>query len=313
MLVVRLALLAVVLFYVVRALAAGFGAVDWAGFRPSAWWLSAAGAALLASIAAVCLATVANIRALSPASPPGAASSSPSLSVLLSAVAVARLGRYVPGKVLSVVGVPLLLRPFGYNAVSVTTAVLLNSVLSVFTGLLVAAPLLGLAPHIRPYVPAGWLWMVLVMAAMVALLHPAVNRPVLGMLFRAIGKPPPSTSMRLRDYAVPSLWLLVQWAAMGVGLWCIGRSVDGAFSSSNGWVCASTAALAVTVGFLALFAPGGLGVREAIFLAVFTPLLDVERASLLAVGMRVMMLVTEVLAAAVGAVVLRYARKGCGP
>ena len=346
MLAVRLALLGVVLFYVVRALVAGFGEVEWAAFRVDAWWLLAGGVALLASVAAVGLATAANIRAMvpasrgagvSPACPEGVpashcrpeepstwpidagetpaprecvpASSSSPLAVLVAAVAVARMGRYVPGKILTVAGVPLLLRPFGCNVVAVTAAVLLNSALNVLTGLLVAAPLLMLLPHVRAYVPAGWLWMVLIMAAMLALLHPAVNGPVFGFLFRKLRKSPPAGAMRVRDYVAPSLWLMVQWAAMGAGLWCVGRSVDGAFSLSQWWVCMSTAALAVTVGFLALFAPGGLGVREAIFLAVFAPLLGVEHASLLAVGMRVMTLVTEVLAAVVGAVVLRYARR----
>ena len=298
---VRLALLAAVLFYVVRALVAGFGAVDWSAFRPDAWWLTAGGAAMLASVAAVSLATAANIRALTTTPTPW--------PVLVSAVAVARMGRYVPGKVLAVAGVPLLLKPFGCNVVGVTAAVLLNSALNVLTGLLVAAPLLVLSPPVRAYVPAGWLWTAIIMAAMLAMLHPAVNGPVFGFLFRKLRKPPPTGSMRLRDYVAPSLWLLVQWATLGAGMWCIGRGLDGTFSPSHGWVCVSTAALAVTVGFLALFAPGGLGVREAIFLVVFTPLLDVERASLLAVGMRVMTLVTEMFAAVVGAVVLRRAKR----
>jgi len=299
-LVVQVLILGAVGYYVVRAFGQGFGSVDWSTFHLHPAWLLAGGACMLVSVLMVCLATAANIAAM--------VTPSPRTVVMVAATAISRMGRYVPGKVLSVAGVSLLLRPYGVGMVVGTSAVLLNSVLSVLTGLLVSAPLLALDPNLAHYVPMGGLWAGLIVLASLVFLHPSVNFPVLNYLLRKMGKPPLVATMRMTHYILPTVGLLLQWLALGMGMWCIGRSIDPDLPLTYLWAFTATGALALTVGFLALVAPGGIGVREAIFLAVLTPLMGLAAASMLAVGMRLMTMVTEAIAALAGVAVLKLNR-----
>ena len=300
-LVLQVLLLGAVGYYVIRAFGQGFRSVDWSTFHLHPAWLLAGGACMLVSVLMVCLATAANIAAVT---------TPPPMSVMVAATAISRMGRYVPGKVLTIAGVSLLLRPYGVGMVVGTSAVLLNSVLNVLTGLLVSAPLLVLDPNLARYVPMGGLWAGMIVVAALVFLHPGVNFRVLNYLLRRMGKGPLVVTMRLRHYIVPTVWLLLQWLAMGLGMWCIGKSIDPSLPLTHVWAFTATGALAVTVGFLALVAPGGIGVREAIFLAVLTPLMGLAGASMLTVGMRLLTMVTEALAALAGVAVLRVKRPG---
>ena len=54
------------------------------------------------------------------------------------------------------------------------------------------------------------------------------------------------------------------------------------------------------VGLLALFAPGGLGVREGVLVVLLAPAIGAGPALVLSIGSRILMSVTEVLAALAG-------------
>ncbi|MDH4351252.1 MAG: UPF0104 family protein, partial [Gemmatimonadota bacterium] len=53
-------------------------------------------------------------------------------------------------------------------------------------------------------------------------------------------------------------------------------------------------------GLLALFAPGGVGVREAVFIALLAPSVGSSGAIILGVASRLLLTLTEVLAALAG-------------
>jgi uncharacterized membrane protein YbhN (UPF0104 family) len=90
-------------------------------------------------------------------------------------------------------------------------------------------------------------------------------------------------------------------------MWCLARCVtDVPISLVPAF--AAAAAMAASLGFLALFAPAGLGVREAVFLAVLGPAIGGEHAAIVAVAIRLLYTLAEVGMALVGMVVLRHAR-----
>ncbi|MDP6381465.1 MAG: hypothetical protein QF662_08985, partial [Phycisphaerae bacterium] len=131
-------------------------------------------------------------------------------------------------------------------------------------------------------------------------------------LLRRFGRQPLPTSLRLRDYAVPLIVCLADRLLIGVTLWFVARSVT---DISVIWMpfFISAAALAMTSGFLAVFAPAGIGVQEGIFMLILTPLLGEGSVAIVIVAMRLTQIVVEVVFAGIGTIMLRLMRdKGDG-
>ena len=58
------------------------------------------------------------------------------------------------------------------------------------------------------------------------------------------------------------------------------------------------------LGLVAIFAPGGLGVRELVFVAILAPRVGSGGAVALAIGSRLLLTITEVVAASVALLVV---------
>ena len=61
----------------------------------------------------------------------------------------------------------------------------------------------------------------------------------------------------------------------------------------------------MTFSYLALFAPGGLGVREGIYLLVLSPVIGAEKTAIVVVALRLAQTLLELLLAAIGLWLLR--------
>ena len=73
-------------------------------------------------------------------------------------------------------------------------------------------------------------------------------------------------------------------------------------------MCSSDLALGYILGWLALFAPGGVGVREVVLIGLLTPALGGGGAVALSVASRILLTLTEV-AAPLGALLITRAAK----
>jgi uncharacterized membrane protein YbhN (UPF0104 family) len=106
---------------------------------------------------------------------------------------------------------------------------------------------------------------------------------------------------------VGSALTLLSWCAYGFAFWALGRGI-GLPPALPPADAAGIFALGYIVGLLALFAPGGIGIREATFLALLTPYLGGGGALALSVASRLELTLTEA-AAGLGALALG-GRKG---
>ena len=75
---------------------------------------------------------------------------------------------------------------------------------------------------------------------------------------------------------------------------------------------AGSICIANTIGFLAIFAPGGIGVREGVLLLTLQPMLGEGTAALVTVSLRLMQVVADVALSGAGLIVLRSLRKEGG-
>jgi uncharacterized membrane protein YbhN (UPF0104 family) len=212
------------------------------------------------------------------------------------------LGKYLPGKLGALAGTVYLLRRERVPVTVALSVALIQDGMAVITGLMVAAPLLGWRP-VRERLPGAWLWCSGVMLIGLILLHPAIFTRIANAVLKRLGRQPLRTEVPLRDYAAPLIATFGQWVFIGLGLWCITRSVSGpSLHLYRSLFFMAVAALGMTVGYLTLI-PGGLGIRDGLFLLALTPVLG-DRAALVAVAMRILQTLVEITLTGVGALAL---------
>lgn len=294
-LAVKLTLLALVCYFVGRELLRRFAEVDWAHFDPQPGWLVLAATAMAAAWGLFAVSFRLLLGGLTDRVPPW--------SLMPGIAFTPQLGKYVPGKIASIAGAVWLLRRCGLRGAAATAGILLQTGLGTALGLLTAVPL-TLWPPVANRLPGAWLWCGLLVAAGLTLLHPRVFEALLNRALRLAGREPLTLLPRLGRYFQAAGVLLGHWALMGLALFLACR----AFADVPlGWlpVLIAAAGLSATVGFLALFAPAGLGVREAILLVVLSGVLSETDAALVTVAMRLLSILVEVGLGLAGLVSLR--------
>ena len=221
---------------------------------------------------------------------------------------IALMGRYLPGKAAGLLGLIWLLVHRGVPKRVAAAAVLTRTGVVIVTGFVVAAPV-TLAPQVRRAIPTAWVGCLFAAAVGAVCLHPAVFRAGANVLLAKLGRAPLEGKADPGPYGGAILAALAQWAFAGLGLLFLARAASGC-SFRHALVMLPAMALAQTVGFLALFAPAGLGVREAVLLAVLGPVLGHDMTAVVTVAHRLLQTGVEAGMAAAGAVLLHARDRG---
>jgi glycosyltransferase 2 family protein len=85
---------------------------------------------------------------------------------------------------------------------------------------------------------------------------------------------------------------VIAWLGYGAALWLLARGLLPEAGLEPGLAVAVFTA-SYLAGFLALFAPGGLGVREALFILMLQRPLGIGAATALAIASRLLLTITE--------------------
>jgi hypothetical protein len=212
----------------------------------------------------------------------------------------AQLGRYLPGKVWQLAGVSLLADRCGVSGTAAATAAmvtvlvhhLVGGALALLVlrrvaenlwlagGVAVAAAVAGLAFLASPLLPRGLSW-----------LGRVTGRSALAEL----SPPPPRVLL-----AVTPGFVLV-WASFALVLWLVAAGLFPALPPLGAADAVGAMAASAVIGFAALFAPSGIGVREAVMIVLLEPRLGVVPAGIVAVAMRIGMTAIELSLALWGA------------
>ena len=209
--------------------------------------------------------------------------------------AVSNLGRYLPGKVWSVAGMAVLAQRAGVAPWAAAGSAIILQALAVGTA---AAMVAATAPA------AASALSLTVASACAALTIAAVSwPPVARRLFRLAPKLGASEAPPLGGGAIllGTAATLAAWAAYGLALKLWAEGTLGGGASGLDWATATGAFTAsYVIGLLALFAPGGLLVREGVMFALLQGPLGPANALALAIGSRLLLTFTEITAAVVG-------------
>jgi uncharacterized membrane protein YbhN (UPF0104 family) len=200
---------------------------------------------------------------------------------------LANLGRYVPGKVWSVAGLIVLAQRAGVETWAAGASAFAMQAIGVGTAVaVIAAATPGAASPLRLGAAA------LAAAATIGFLTWDRGARWLAGVAGLAGQFRPLPLAAVAESAVLSL---VSWVTYGVAFWLLALGL-GLPSSLSVTTAAGVFALGYILGLLALFAPGGVGVRELVFIGLLTPALGSGGAVALSVGSRVVLTLCEAVA-----------------
>jgi hypothetical protein len=223
----------------------------------------------------------------------------PTLRESFAQLSLVNLGKYLPGKIWGVVARGASMRQrHGISG----EQVLLATVLEQFFILGSALVLVGVLAAVL--IGGWWAPLLVALSLAAAALGAEFNAPLLewlsritGRLWRGGARPPTGAGLPRGVYLGYLAGYLAVWVLLGMAYWGIYYAcfpVPVAPSEMAGVVLATAAS--ISLGFFALFAPGGIGVREAISSAVLSRFVPLEEAILLSVLFRIWTVGVELLA-----------------
>lgn len=217
---------------------------------------------------------------------------------VISAFFVGEEGKYIPGAVWAVLGRSELARREGYERSIAYSSVAL-SLVGCYLAAAITALALAAVSLIGGSIAMPW-WPVAVVAAVgITAIHPAVSRRILALTSRILGRtltveiPSWSRCLQLTGWYIP-VWILIAAATTLVTKSLVAHPPIArvALAAVVSWI----------IGFITP-APGGIGVREAVFVAIAG--VAAGPAAAAAILARVLFVLVDGLGAGVGWLVLR--------
>ena len=223
------------------------------------------------------------------------------------------LGKYVPGKGLAIVIRSALLKDCKVPGTTAALTVTIEALTCVWVGLLVA---ISLYPILKPGMPA-WIagtadhpilrWSVFAGVAcsgpIIFALMMRSHGPLANWFHGTLAVPPAAIGIS-QGQSIPAIWLagvvgfVASWWIQGLTLGLTIQAVSGQQWNWNEWpFWTGTAAVALVGGFVVIFAPGGLGVREGLLMELLEHQLGPHEAVLVALLLRGISLAGEILVA----------------
>jgi glycosyltransferase 2 family protein len=178
---------------------------------------------------------------------------------------VSNLGRYLPGKIWQIAGMAVLARMWGVPAMDATASAVVGQVIHLLAG---AAVGLLFFPGELPeaYLPlVRWAWLALPLV--LVFLYPPLLNKLLSLATRFSGKQSVSCNLKTGHLLVWFLLNVVVWLAYGA---CFYYFILSVLPGSDIELATAVGVYAVgyIIGFLVIFAPGGIGVREFLFVGL---------------------------------------------
>ncbi|HEV8600113.1 MAG TPA: lysylphosphatidylglycerol synthase domain-containing protein [Gemmatimonadales bacterium] len=213
------------------------------------------------------------------------------------------LGKYLPGKIWALAGMAVLAKRRGVPPWTATASAVLLQIISIGTGALLVAGT-GVGP-LEAHRPGSKVALLIILLASLAALLAVAWTPLASKLLARFGvasegNREAGSGKRVSPEPGPVAFgiaaNLAAWVVYGVALWALARGVLPTAELSLGEAIGAFAG-SYLAGLLFLLAPGGLGVREGVFMWMLQDRLGPANALALAAVSRVGMTVADVLAA----------------
>ncbi len=180
------------------------------------------------------------------------------------------LARYLPGAIWQVIGRVYLIKPYGVSGTVCSVSQILELVVFLLANVLVALGSLAWFGYRMPDSTKNYMIIVAVLVPLLmSLLHPRVFYTALKKYMAWRGKELPATRVRGKTLTLLTIWAIIGllWQSFAIYLLTF-RPLN--LPIEKWWVVAGAYCLAWCAGFIAFWAPGGLGVREFMFMTAMS-------------------------------------------
>jgi glycosyltransferase 2 family protein len=209
---------------------------------------------------------------------------------------IGQLGKYIPGSLWPVLTQMELGAQAKVPRTRSASASILSMLLSLCVGLVIAMVTVPFAAvHSDDY-----LWVFVLLPVVAVCCYPKVLNPLLNKLFKLAKRPPLDTPITGRVLAGALGWQLMAWIFMGLQIWILAEKFNAPIGKTA-LIALGGYAFAWCVGFVAVFAPAGAGVRDLILIAALGPVIGTGPATAVALVSRAVNTISDLLCAGVAA------------
>jgi hypothetical protein len=175
------------------------------------------------------------------------------------------LARYLPGAVWQVAGRVYLIKPYGVSGSICSTSQVLELAVFLLANICVAlACMLKLGAKNDPQLAKYLYGVMAITPILLFLLHPRVFYGLFDRIMKRLGKPPITQRLQKRELLGLGAYAVLGLIWQGFAIWLVVHGPLG-LKIDHWWIVTGTYCFAWCCGFLAFWAPGGLGVREFVF------------------------------------------------
>jgi len=207
------------------------------------------------------------------------------------------LGKYLPGKVWQFLGMIYMLEKEGVPKQSSFSTGVLAQAFSVISGLFISVLFLGADLYARFFSQKPGLMLagvVLCVAILVVLCYPKTLEKIVNWGLRILKKEKISLDISIKDVIIYILSYSLSWLLFGLAFLIFVKAMTKADFNMY-FTLTGAFAFSLNIGFLALFTPGGIGVREGILVFLLSSLFPLPVSTLISLLSRLWITVGELL------------------
>ena len=212
---------------------------------------------------------------------------------------VTNLARYIPGAIWQFAGLAGMTAEAGASPIAAAVGVILLQIVTLATGIMLtvsAAP--RLLPLTARLTSAEQLAIAGLLVALLIIAFPHLLPRIRSLAERVLKKPVPLPTPPRGQFAIYVVRCAGNWLIYGFAFWVFSRALLGQGAPSP-WVAITSYVASYLAGLIAVFAPGGIVVREGAIVGLLEPAIGVEAATILAIASRFWQIAIEVVAACV--------------
>ncbi len=200
---------------------------------------------------------------------------------------LSNLGKYIPGRMWTVAWMVYMMTREGIRAEAAVATSLIHQAFMVFTGIPFILIILG--RQVLDWVPLYTVIIGIILPVFV--LYPPIFTRVLNFGLRLLKREKIDVRISLGRAIALYFAFTLTWFLFGTSFYCFLYGIG--IEPSAYWTTVASFGAAYLIGLLALFAPGGLGIREGVMAVLLPQVIPLRFAALVAVASRLWMTLVE--------------------